>query len=95
MQFTKIEVRMDYRHGYGDGAEPGVTAEVEFGYGRTIKLTDEQTLEVVKLAVSHALTHFTVDLDAISVIGKAGAPRPIREPVDDRIPVDADADTPL
>lgn len=89
MKLTKIEIGMHYR-GYGEGAEPGIKCEVEFripgSYSSAkVKLTDEQTKEVVALAARLALTQFDFDAGGIDVVGTEGKPRPVPEPPSDEI----------
>ena len=83
MKLTKIELGMVYR-GYGEGAEPGIKCEVELNIPGSystakVKLTDEQTTEVVALAIKHALSQFAFDESTINVVGTEGKPHPKRD----------------
>lgn len=80
MKLKSIELTMR-TVGYNLDAKPGIYCEVELATEayRTIKvkLTDEQTKEVVKLAVTSAIAQLTVDLEEIDVVGHPGTdPKP-------------------
>lgn len=89
MKLTSIELKQHYA-GYGENAVPGIKCEVELmapgSYSSIkLKLSPEQTKEVVALAVKHALSQLSFDPETIDVVGHPGTPRPKPEVLPDTV----------
>ena len=95
MKIKSIELGSDYRHGYGDGARPGMKCEVEVQTGDLsyqsvkLRLSDEALRRVVDLIVAETAASFVLDAGEVDLVGAPGIPRspdeaemPAARPVD-------------